>query len=104
MQKNFFLFLLLSSLLLIPLVFSTSSDAYLGIEPKGAYVDKIRFIQYLDENVALQQVKAGNLDTYFYRIPLEVVSDVKTNPSLKIYERTAGSIGIIIKSCSYKKS
>lgn len=102
MQKNFFLFLLLSSLLFIPLVFSNSSVAYLGIEPKGAYVDKIRFIQYLDENVALQQVKAGNLDTYFYRIPLEVVSDVKTNPSLKIYERTAGSVGLLLNPAPSK--
>ena len=50
----------------------------------------------------MQQVKAGNLDTYFYRIPLEVVSDVKTNPSLKIYERTAGSIGILLNPAPTK--
>jgi peptide/nickel transport system substrate-binding protein len=63
---------------------------------KGAYLDEVRFIQYLDDNVALQEMKSGNLDTYFSRIPLEAVSDVKSDPTLKVYDRNAGSFGLLL--------
>ena len=63
---------------------------------KGAYVDEVRFIQYLDDNVALQEMKSGNLDTYFSRIPLEAVSDIKSDPNLKVYDRIAGSFGLLL--------
>ena len=35
---------------------------------KSTYVNSIKFIQYLDENTALEEVKNGNLDLYYYRI------------------------------------
>lgn len=63
---------------------------------KGAYLDEVRFIQFLDDNVALQEMKSGNLDTYFSRIPLEAVSDVKSDPNLKVYDRNAGSFGLLL--------
>src|SRR5947208_7388702 len=63
---------------------------------KGTYLDGVRFIQYLDDNVALQEIKSGNLDTYFSRIPLETVSDVKSDPNLKVYDRIAGSFGLLL--------
>src|SRR5437660_11392032 len=63
---------------------------------KSAYLDEVRFIQYLDDNVALQEIKSGNLDTYFSRIPLEAVSDVKSAPNLKVYDRNAGSFGLLL--------
>ena len=63
---------------------------------KGAHLDEVRFIQFLDDNVALQEMKSGNLDTYFSRIPLEAVSDVKSDPNLKVYDRNAGSFGLLL--------
>jgi peptide/nickel transport system substrate-binding protein len=69
---------------------------YAQLPKKGAYVDTVRFIQYLDDNVALQDVKSGNLDTYFSRIPLETVSDVKADPNLNVYDRIAGSFGLLL--------
>ena len=33
---------------------------------KSTYVNSIKFIQYLDENTALEEVKNGNLDLYYY--------------------------------------
>lgn len=69
---------------------------------KGAYLDKIRFIQYLDDNVALQEVRSGNLDTYFSRIPLEALSNVKTDPSLKVYDRNAGTLGLLFNPAPSK--
>jgi peptide/nickel transport system substrate-binding protein len=63
---------------------------------KGAYTDNIRFIQYLDGNTALQEIKNGNLDTYYFRIPLEKVSSISNDTSLKIYEKNAGSFGFLL--------
>ncbi len=71
---------------------------------KGAYTDKIRFIQYLDGNTALQDIRAGNLDTYYFRIPLERVSDVSHDPKLKIYEKNAGSFGFLLNPAPSKDS
>ena len=31
-------------------------------------VDSVKFIQYLDENTALEEVRNGNIDIYYYRI------------------------------------
>src|SRR5215469_14203042 len=71
---------------------------------KGAYLDEVRFIQFLDDNVALQEVKTGNLDTYFSRIPLEAVSDIKSDPHLKVYDRNAGSIGLLLNPAPSRDS
>jgi peptide/nickel transport system substrate-binding protein len=71
---------------------------------KGAYLDEVRFIQFLDDNVALQEVKTGNLDTFFSRIPLEAVSDVKSDPNLKVYDRNAGSIGLLLNPAPSRDS
>lgn len=69
-----------------------------AVEPneKGAYTDNIRFIQYLDGNTALQEIRNGNLDTYYFRIPLEKVSSISNDTSLKIYEKNAGSFGFLL--------
>src|SRR5215831_2634327 len=63
---------------------------------KGPYVDIVRFVQYLDENTALQELKRGGIDTYYFRVPLEVVSDLKQDPALTIYNRMAGSFGFLL--------
>jgi len=63
---------------------------------KGPNVDSVRFTQYSDENIALKAVKAGDIDAYFYRIPLEIVSDVKKDPDLTVYDRDAGSFGLLL--------
>jgi len=41
---------------------------------KGTFVDQIQFIQYLDENTALEEVRNGNLDMYYFRISCEASS------------------------------
>ena len=35
---------------------------------KNVFFDSVKFIQYLDENTALEEVRNGNLDMYYYRI------------------------------------
>ena len=58
---------------------------------KGPYIDEARFIHYEDENVALEEVRSGGLDAYYFRIPLESASDAKSDPRIKIYDRLAGT-------------
>ncbi|MFL6362834.1 MAG: hypothetical protein ACJ709_05270, partial [Nitrososphaeraceae archaeon] len=55
-------------------------------EKRGAYIDQVNFIRYLDQNLALQDLKSHKIDTYFFSIPLEVVSDTQNDPNLKLYE------------------
>ncbi len=57
---------------------------------KGTYADEIKFIQYLDENTALEEVKNGNLDMYYYRISSDRLEDSESKDKLKVYESTGG--------------
>ncbi|HEX7256593.1 MAG TPA: ABC transporter substrate-binding protein [Nitrososphaeraceae archaeon] len=59
-------------------------------------IKNIRFIHYLDENVALEEIKSGNLDTYFFRIPLDLVSDIKNDVNINLFDKIGGSFGILL--------
>lgn len=63
---------------------------------KGTYVDEIKFIQYLDENTALEEVKKGNLDMYYYRISSDRLEDSESRDKLKVYESTGGYYSILL--------
>ena len=52
---------------------------------KGTFVDEIRFIQYLDENTALEEVRNGNLDMYYYRISSDRLEDSDSKEGLKVF-------------------
>jgi peptide/nickel transport system substrate-binding protein len=71
---------------------------------QGAYTDNLRFIQYLDGNTALHDIQAGNLDTYYFRIPLETVASISNNPNVKIYEKNAGSFAFLLNPAPSKNS
>ena len=58
--------------------------------------DTIRFIQYLDESTALDEVKKGNLDIYYWRIPSEWLSDPDSREGLQVYESTGNSYSILL--------
>ena len=62
----------------------------------GPYIDGARFILRSDENIALQEVKSGALDVYYFRIPLEAAADAKADQTIRVYERTAGSMGLFV--------
>lgn len=75
------------------------APAYAWASPSnstGAYIDSVRFIQYLDDNVALEELKSGNLDTYYFRIPLEAASEIKNIPNLREYDKLSGSFGLLL--------
>jgi len=62
----------------------------------GVFVEEVNFIQYLDENTALEEVRNGNLDLYYYRIPSDRVETSDAREGLKIYESTGGSYSILV--------
>src|SRR5919108_1947386 len=73
-------------------------------QTKGSFVDIVRFIRYSDQNVALEQVKQGKIAIYYFAIPLEVVSEIMNNPAVKIYDRIAGSFGLLFNPAPYNES
>ncbi|MFB5630453.1 MAG: ABC transporter substrate-binding protein [Nitrosopumilaceae archaeon] len=63
---------------------------------EGAFVDEIQFIQYLDENTALEEVRNGNLDMYYYRISSDRIDNVESRNGLKVFDSTGGSYSILV--------
>ena len=63
---------------------------------KGTFVDEIRFIQYLDENTALEEVRNGNLDMYYYRVSSDRLENSDSKEGLKVYESTGGYFSILL--------
>ena len=65
-------------------------------QEKGPFIEQARFIHRVDENLALEEVKSGSLDTYFSTIPHEAANDARNDPRLKVYDKTAGSLGFFV--------
>ena len=66
------------------------------IAEEGTFVDKIQFIQYLDENTALEEVRNGNLDMYYFRISSDRIDSVEAREGLQVFESTGGSYSILV--------
>ncbi len=65
-------------------------------EEKGSYVNQVQFIERENEDLALQEVRSGALDMYYFKIPLEAADDAKNDRRLNVYDRTAGSMGLFV--------
>ncbi len=63
---------------------------------QGTFVDEIQFIQYLDENTALEEVRNGNLDMYYFRISSDRIDSVESREGLQVFESTGGSYSILV--------
>ncbi len=63
---------------------------------EGTFVDQIQFIQYLDENTALEEVRNGNLDMYYFRISSDRIDSVESREGLQVFESTGGSYSILV--------
>ena len=62
---------------------------------KGTFVDEIKFIQYLDENTALEEVRNGNLDLYYFRVASDRLEDFDSRENLQIFESTGSYYSIL---------
>ncbi|MCA9812107.1 MAG: ABC transporter substrate-binding protein [Nitrosarchaeum sp.] len=63
---------------------------------KSTFFDTVTFIQYLDENTALEEVRNGNLDMYYYRIPSDRLEDHESKKGLQVFDSTTGSYSILL--------
>lgn len=59
------------------------------------FVDAVKFVQYLDENTALEEVRGGNLDMYYSRIASDRLETAESRNGLGVYESTGGSYSIL---------
>ncbi len=75
----------------------------LAFADKGTYVDKIQFIQYSDDNTALEEVKNGNLDIYYSPIPFDRIADPQSREGLKIFPSTGQSYSLLVNPAPSEK-
>jgi peptide/nickel transport system substrate-binding protein len=70
---------------------------------KNTYFDSIKFIQYLDENTALEEVRNGNLDMYYYRISADRLENSKAREGLNVFDSSGGSYSILVNPAETEK-
>ena len=63
---------------------------------QGSFVDEVKFIQYLDENTALEEVRYGNLDIYYSRISSDRIESQDSRDGIQIFASTGGSYSILV--------
>jgi ABC-type transport system substrate-binding protein len=68
------------------------NSAFPQVQEKGPYIDQARFIHRTDENLALEEVKSGSLDLYFFPIPHEAANDARNDPRLLLQQTRTFSI------------
>ena len=88
-----FMKLLLCCILVFLLGFSSID---LVFAEKGSKVNEIKFIQYLDENTALEEVRNGNLDMYYFRISSDRIESTESREGIQVFESTGGSYSILV--------
>ncbi|MDC0927856.1 ABC transporter substrate-binding protein [Nitrosopumilus sp.] len=70
---------------------------------KNTFVDSIKFIQYLDENTALEEVRNGNLDLYYNKISSDRLENNEAREGLKIFDSTGGSYSLLVNPAESEK-
>jgi len=87
MKKLLVLILVLS----IPTIMYNESFA-----EKSTFFDSVKFIQYLDENTALEEVRNGNLDVYYFTISSDRLENYQAREGLQVFDSTGGSYSILV--------
>jgi peptide/nickel transport system substrate-binding protein len=70
---------------------------------KSTYFDSVKFIQYLDENTALEEVRNGNLDLYYDRVPSDRLENSKSREGLNVFDAPSGSYSILVNPAQTEK-
>jgi peptide/nickel transport system substrate-binding protein len=70
---------------------------------KSTFFDSVKFIQYLDENTALEEVRNGNLDAYYYRISSDRLENHQAREGLQVFDSTGGSYSILVNPADSKE-
>jgi len=91
---------LLVVLLALTTITILQSDSF---AEKNTFVDSIKFIQYLDENTALEEVRNGNLDIYYYTISPDRLETHQAREGLQVFDSTGGSYSILVNPAESEK-
>jgi peptide/nickel transport system substrate-binding protein len=70
---------------------------------KNTYFDSIKFIQYLDENTALEEVRNGNLDVYYYTISPDRLETHQAREGLQVFDSTGISYSLLTNPAESEK-
>lgn len=84
-------------------IFSNVMQAQAQEQRRGPYLDEIVFVHYLDEQIAAKEVQAGNLQGYFWRIPLEVADEMKRDPNVVVTESPGGMWSLVLNPVQTEK-
>ena len=94
----------MKKLLVIILALSVSSILFdESFAEKNTFFDSVKFIQYLDENTALEEVRNGNLDMYYFTISPDRLESDQTREGLQVFDSTGGSYSILINPAESQK-
>ncbi|QLH03831.1 ABC transporter substrate-binding protein [Nitrosopumilus cobalaminigenes] len=63
---------------------------------RNTFFDSVKFIQYLDENTALEEIRNGNLDAYYYTISPDRLENNQGREGLQVFDSTGGSYSILV--------
>ncbi len=83
-------------LVIILAVLVTSIGFYDSFAEKNTFFDSVKFIQYLDENTALEEVRNGNLDIYYDTISAERLEDHQDREGLQVFDATSRFYSILV--------
>ena len=81
---------------LATILFLSPFMLHFSFAEKGTFVDEVKFIQYLDENTALEEVRNGNLDIYFFRVSSDRIESDKAREGIQVFESTGGSYSMLV--------
>ena len=91
-------------MLVIILAFLVSSIVYdESFAEKNTFFDSVKFIQYLDENTALEEVRNGNLDIYYFTVSPDRLESSQSREGLQVFDSTGGSYSILINPAESQK-
>ena len=91
---------LLVLLLALSMIIVLQDDSF---AEKNTFFDSIKFIQYLDENTALEEVRIGNLDVYYYTISPDRLETHQAREGLQVFDSTGGSYSILVNPAESEK-
>ena len=94
----------MKKMLVVILAFSVTSIFYdESFAEKNTFFDSVKFIQYLDENTALEEVRNGNLDIYYYTISPDRLDSNQDREGLQVFDSTGGSYSILVNPAESEK-
>jgi len=91
---------LLVIILALSITFSIYNESF---AEKTTFFDSVKFIQYLDENTALEEVRNGNLDIYYDRISPDRLENHQAREGLQVFDSTGRSYSILVNPAESKE-